>query len=107
MLRNYDCMKHLSILKKKLGVWGVEWVISASGIDSTLTPAGCGGELFGPHGNFTSPGYPDRYPGNRECLWYIQTADETSITLTIYEFDVEYHPDCNYDMLEVRPSQQS
>ncbi|XP_063063043.1 cubilin [Engraulis encrasicolus] len=62
---------------------------------------GCGGDYYGPEGNFTSPFYPDRYPENRECLWYIQTATGTSITLTIFEFDVEYHPDCTYDLLEV------
>ncbi|KAL2085662.1 hypothetical protein ACEWY4_018982 [Coilia grayii] len=62
---------------------------------------GCGEDLYGPEGNFTSPFYPDRYPANRECIWYIQTAAATSITLTIFEFDVEYHPDCSYDLLEV------
>ena len=39
---------------------------------------------------------------NRECIWYISTTPGSSITLTIYEFDVEFHPNCNYDVLEVR-----
>ncbi|NXH11671.1 CUBN protein, partial [Bucco capensis] len=62
---------------------------------------GCGGELFGPSGSFHSPGYPNRYPSNRECIWYIHTAPGSSIQLTIEEFDVQYHPNCNYDVLEV------
>ncbi|TNN61134.1 Cubilin [Liparis tanakae] len=62
---------------------------------------GCGGELSGSTGSFNSPGYPSRYPENRECIWYITTSAGSSITLTIQEFDVEFHPDCNYDVLEV------
>ncbi|TWW71481.1 Cubilin 460 kDa receptor, partial [Takifugu flavidus] len=62
---------------------------------------GCGAELLGPSGSFNSPGYPDRYPENRECIWSISTAAGSSITLSIHEFDVEYHQDCNYDVLEV------
>ena len=64
--------------------------------------SGCGGELSGPSGSFHSPGYPNRYPSNRECIWYIHTAPGSSIQLTIQEFDIEYHPNCNYDVLEVR-----
>lgn len=63
--------------------------------------AGCGGELSGPSGSFNSPDYPNRYPENRECIWHIITTAGSSITITIHEFDVEYHPDCNYDVLEV------
>ncbi len=70
--------------------------------DLVYVPAGCGGELSGPSGSFTSPDYPSRYPENRECVWYITTSAGSSITLTIQEFDVEFHPDCNYDVLEVR-----
>ncbi|XP_043916230.1 cubilin-like [Protopterus annectens] len=62
---------------------------------------GCGDELRGPNGTFTSPGYPNRYPDNKECIWNIHTAPGSSIQLTINEFDIEYHPDCNYDVLEV------
>ncbi|NXY67496.1 CUBN protein, partial [Glareola pratincola] len=62
---------------------------------------GCGGELSGPSGSFQSPGYPNRYPSNRECIWYIHTAPGSSIQLTIHDFDIEYHPNCNFDVLEV------
>lgn len=65
---------------------------------------GCGEELSGPSGSFYSPGYPSRYPSNRECIWYIHTAPGSSIQLTIQEFDIEYHQNCSYDVLEVRAS---
>lgn len=63
--------------------------------------AGCGGDIGGPSGSISSPGYPNKYPDNRECIWYITTSPGSSITLTIHEFDVEFHDNCNYDVLEV------
>ncbi|CAB1340813.1 unnamed protein product [Coregonus sp. 'balchen'] len=75
--------------------------IAMTGFQMLWYQNGCGGDLSGPTGSFNSPGYPNRYPENRECIWHIQTATGSSITITIYEFDVEYHPDCNYDVLEV------
>uniref|UniRef100_A0A4X2M7T4 Cubilin n=1 Tax=Vombatus ursinus TaxID=29139 RepID=A0A4X2M7T4_VOMUR len=62
---------------------------------------GCGGELTGPSGSFTSPGYPNNYPPNKECIWYIRTAPGSSIQLTIEDFNVEYHVSCKFDVLEV------
>ncbi|XP_006894385.1 PREDICTED: cubilin-like [Elephantulus edwardii] len=65
---------------------------------------GCGGELFGDTGSFASPDYPNRYPPNKVCIWYITTAPGTSIQLTIHDFDVEYHASCNFDSLETSMS---
>ncbi|KAM6215214.1 cubilin [Rhynchocyon petersi] len=62
---------------------------------------GCGGELFGETGSFNSPGYPNNYPPNKECIWYITTAPGSRIQLTIHDFDVEYHASCIFDSLEV------
>ncbi|XP_015810319.3 cubilin [Nothobranchius furzeri] len=75
--------------------------ISMSGFQMMWYQSGCGGDLSGPRGSFSSPGYPNRYPDNTECVWYITSAAGSSITLTIQEFDVEFHQDCNYDVLEV------
>ncbi|XP_071062991.1 LOW QUALITY PROTEIN: cubilin [Pseudochaenichthys georgianus] len=75
--------------------------LSLSGFRMMWYQNGCGGELSGPRGSFNSPDYPNKYPENRECIWYISTSPGSSITLTIHEFSVEFHQDCNYDVLEV------
>ncbi|KAG8573749.1 hypothetical protein GDO81_012532 [Engystomops pustulosus] len=62
---------------------------------------GCGGDLSGPNGTFTSPGYPMKYPNNRECIWYITASPGSSIQVTILDFDIEYHATCDYDVLEI------
>uniref|UniRef100_A0A3Q3W0B5 Cubilin n=1 Tax=Mola mola TaxID=94237 RepID=A0A3Q3W0B5_MOLML len=75
--------------------------VSQSGFQMMWYQNGCGAELSGPSGSFNSPDYPNSYPENKECIWYITTSAGSSITLTIHEFDVEFHQDCNYDVLEV------
>ncbi|KAM6953504.1 cubilin [Aplochiton taeniatus] len=75
--------------------------LATSGFHVLWDQNGCGGELSGPSGSFNSPEYPNRYPENRECIWHITTATGSSITITIHEFDVEFHQNCNYDVLEV------
>ncbi|XP_075068011.1 cubilin [Mixophyes fleayi] len=62
---------------------------------------GCGGDLSGPNGSFNSPGYPMKYPNNKECIWYITTAPGSSIQISIVDFNIEYHTTCDYDVLEV------
>uniref|UniRef100_A0A8D0GFF0 Cubilin n=1 Tax=Sphenodon punctatus TaxID=8508 RepID=A0A8D0GFF0_SPHPU len=74
---------------------------SASGFQMLWNMNGCGGEFSGASGSFSSPGYPNRYPNNKECIWFIHTTPGSSVQLTILEFDIEYHSSCNYDVLEV------
>ncbi|XP_041486764.1 cubilin isoform X1 [Microtus oregoni] len=62
---------------------------------------GCGGEMSGVAGSFSSPGYPLNYPHNKECTWNIRGAPGSSIQLTIHDFDVEQHASCNFDTLEI------
>lgn len=57
--------------------------------------------MSGVEGSFSSPGYPNSYPHNKECIWNIRVAPGKSIQLTIHDFDVEYQSSCNFDSLEV------
>ncbi|CAM9531973.1 unnamed protein product [Lampetra fluviatilis] len=75
--------------------------VAYSGFQMSWYQNGCGGDLTGPSGEFNSPGYPNNYPNNRECLWFLETSQGSSVQLTIDVFEVESHPDCNYDVLEV------
>ncbi|MED6278602.1 hypothetical protein CHARACLAT_025604, partial [Characodon lateralis] len=75
--------------------------ISMSGFQMMWYQNGCGGNVGGPSGSISSPGYPNRYPENTECIWYVTSTPGSSVTLNIHEFDVEFHENCNYDVLEV------
>jgi cubilin len=62
----------------------------------------CGGNLEGSdHGEFSSPGYPGNYPHDRDCVWTISVSPGNNIMFTFATLDLEVHPDCNYDYLEV------
>ncbi|XP_077864847.1 cubilin-like [Saccoglossus kowalevskii] len=55
----------------------------------------CGGSLFGPSGNITSPGYPNRYPHGSNCRWDILVDSDKLIKFSFHVFDLEN----NYDYL--------
>ncbi|XP_034938584.1 cubilin [Chelonus insularis] len=83
--------------------------------DSTITSNGfianylfidasnvCGGHYFTPIGIIKSPGYPDIYPNNRECIWIIEAPNKFRVFLDIKKFDLEKSTSCNFDYLEIR-----
>ena len=62
---------------------------------------GCGGLIRRESGQFQSPGYPTAYPHNAECLWNIEVPTGKGIELTLEDTDIENHPDCTFDIIEV------
>ena len=67
---------------------------------SEWTVQGCGGILTKPSGTLESPNYPQIYPSNVECLWFIRTGLGRSIQLNIEDFYLE-GDQCQYDYLAV------
>ena len=53
------------------------------------------------HGSFKSPGYPSRYPDNRDCVWTIYADYGKRITFHFATLNLEHHPNCSYDFLKV------
>ncbi len=55
-----------------------------------ITSGGCGeGSYNGPSGVITSPNYPDNYPNNLKCQYYIIASAESSISIIFEHFDLE------------------
>ncbi|KAF2368216.1 EGF-like domain, partial [Trinorchestia longiramus] len=70
--------------------------------------AGCGGVLHGLNGNFSSPGFPNDYPSDVECVWTITTSPGHSIRLSfLQQFDIETSANCENDFVEVMEGQMS
>ncbi|BHF63145.1 Bone morphoproteintic protein 1 [Sparganum proliferum] len=61
----------------------------------------CGGIMQADDGIFSSPGYPNHYPPNRECTWRIEVPVGFAVFLTFYSFDLERGQNCPYDYLEI------
>lgn len=48
----------------------------------TKSSSACGGDFTSEHGAFNSPGYPDNYINNIECVWTIATSPGNQIMVT-------------------------
>ncbi|XP_054159895.1 LOW QUALITY PROTEIN: cubilin-like [Oppia nitens] len=76
---------------------------NAKGFEITYNSGttGCGGTLTSQSGSIESPGYPQPYSHNAECVWLIRVSQGSTITLTFADIDIEAHTTCRYDYLEV------
>ncbi|XP_038678198.1 cubilin-like [Scyliorhinus canicula] len=61
----------------------------------------CGGRLETESGSFTSPNYPEPYPNNAECIWYIQVKKRHTITLNLDGFQLEVSLRCTNDYVAI------
>ncbi|XP_013364927.1 PREDICTED: procollagen C-endopeptidase enhancer 1 isoform X1 [Chinchilla lanigera] len=61
----------------------------------------CGGDVTGESGYVASEGFPNLYPPNKECIWTITVPEGQTVSLSFRVFDLELHPACRYDALEV------
>ena len=61
----------------------------------------CGGDLIAESGYFASPGYPNSYPQNAECIWRLGGWPGNKISLTFETFGLEASDNCNRDYVEV------
>uniref|UniRef100_A0A287D4B4 Procollagen C-endopeptidase enhancer n=1 Tax=Ictidomys tridecemlineatus TaxID=43179 RepID=A0A287D4B4_ICTTR len=55
----------------------------------------------GESGYVASEGFPNLYPPNKECIWTITVPEGQTVSLSFRVFDLELHPSCRYDALEV------
>lgn len=63
----------------------------------------CGGDLTIFNGiKIESPNYPQTYAPNKECIWRIHVPTHYQVALEFYSFDLEPHPNCRRDFIEIR-----
>ncbi|XP_033326417.2 cubilin [Megalopta genalis] len=70
-------------------------------IYSTLNTA-CGGNYSSYAGKIASPMYPNSYPLNSECVWFLRNSPGNRLKLTFSEFDLQPGENCDLDYLEIR-----
>ncbi|XP_077483788.1 cubilin-like [Amblyomma americanum] len=62
---------------------------------------GCGGVLSRDKGRFSSPGHPNPYENGLLCEWEIRATAGERLRLRFERFELESHPNCRWDALEV------
>ncbi|XP_014605735.1 PREDICTED: cubilin-like [Polistes canadensis] len=65
---------------------------------NTIQPI-CGRYFEEDYGTITSPGYPGRYPSNRDCYWHISVKEGKRIQLHFGQLMLEEHATCEYDFV--------
>lgn len=64
--------------------------------------AACGGTYTSFQGKIASPGYPNTYPLNAECIWILNNSPGNKLSLTFSKFDLQQSENCDLDYLEIR-----
>ncbi|XP_078353400.1 cubilin-like isoform X21 [Oculina patagonica] len=65
---------------------------------TTAPPSVCGQVV---NNTLTSPGYPNNYPNNMDCVYWVPIAGGKAMNIYFNEFVVEHHWSCRYDYLEI------
>uniref|UniRef100_UPI00398EE234 tolloid-like protein 2 isoform X1 n=2 Tax=Pristiophorus japonicus TaxID=55135 RepID=UPI00398EE234 len=69
--------------------------------DRRSCEAACGGFLTKLNGTLTSPGWPNDYPTNKNCVWQVVAPARYRISLLFEAFELEGNDVCKYDYVEV------
>ncbi|KAM9307657.1 cubilin [Gastrophryne carolinensis] len=62
----------------------------------------CGGVMHMENGAFNSPGYPENYLANMECIWNILSSPGNQLQLSFMSFSLQESENCAKDYLEIR-----
>ncbi|GFR02330.1 cubilin [Trichonephila clavata] len=72
-----------------------------------LASTHCGGVYHSTQGTFGSPGYPNNYDMDIECVWTIEAAVGNKVQLSFQDFNLEDSEYCNKDYVEVHENDES
>ncbi|XP_040266965.1 embryonic protein UVS.2-like [Bufo bufo] len=75
--------------------------VAGVGFKATYSSVQCGGAFYAPERNFTSPGYPNSYGPNMNCIYTITAPVGKKISFMVTDFQTESSQYCLYDYLEI------
>jgi hypothetical protein len=63
----------------------------------------CSQDFYDDFGYFSTPYYPTNYPDFSDCIWRFNVAHDRVVQIDFHGIvDIEPHPNCDYDYLEIR-----
>lgn len=54
-----------------------------------------------------SPGFPESYPSNHQCVYIIRSPPEETVTLTFHKFKLEKGENCQYDYVKIKDGESA
>jgi hypothetical protein len=78
-------------------------------IISTQPPSPyCSQDFYDDFGYFSTPYYPSNYPDFSDCIWRFNVLHDRVVHIDFHGIiDIEPHPNCDYDYLEIRDGPNS
>ncbi|XP_015260854.1 PREDICTED: cubilin-like, partial [Cyprinodon variegatus] len=76
--------------------------LPGNGLSFSFQIANCSRVYEQEYGYLSSPGWPDIYPHNMDCIIILKAPQNNSISFFFNDFDVESHNSCDFDYLEIR-----
>lgn len=67
-----------------------------------FTCLACGGNYTAENGTFTTPGYPESYPIDTECIWILRNSPGNRVMLNFDDFQLGDSENCDTDYVEIR-----
>ncbi|XP_056401096.1 embryonic protein UVS.2-like [Hyla sarda] len=74
--------------------------VTGVGFNAVYSTVQCGGTFYMPQGSFTSPGYPNEYGPNLDCVYTIAAPAGKTISLSFSDFHLENSSFCIYDKIK-------
>ncbi|XP_077125793.1 uncharacterized protein LOC143782323 [Ranitomeya variabilis] len=74
---------------------------------TTLSLDSCGGRLKALSGQFISPGFPQSYEKNMNCMWVIEVPLDYYVILDFVSLVIEEHRYCEYDYVMIYDGMKS
>ena len=62
--------------------------------------------MISEEGRFASPGYPNNYPPNAECIWRLGGAPGNRVRVTFLWYDIVDSEGCNQDYVEIHENSE-
>jgi cubilin len=76
---------------------------SEAGFKAVIGYALCGGTVSGANGTLSSPNYPEQYPNDAYCEWFVEAPRGHYIEFTLTDLRLESNVNCSAgDFLEIR-----
>ncbi|MED6286585.1 hypothetical protein CHARACLAT_007536, partial [Characodon lateralis] len=74
--------------------------LPGNGLSFSYQIANCSRLYEQEYGYLRSPGWPDIYPHNMDCIIVLEAPQNSSISFFFNNFDVESHSNCGFDYVE-------
>ncbi|MEQ2310269.1 hypothetical protein AMECASPLE_007121, partial [Ameca splendens] len=74
--------------------------LPGNGLSLSYQIANCSRLYEQEYGYLRSPGWPDIYPHNMDCIMVLKAPQNSSISFFFNNFDVESHSNCGFDYVE-------